>query len=333
MRDLPRELSAEELAELFEGRTRFVERLALELDPLTRARTLVHELPAEEKREVLDAHPAIGQRAGLSARSAAEQGTDDDPDVARRAGPAERRLRGAARLPLRRLRRPAPEGTRSSSCSARASTTPPTWSSRPRWASSSRSPRTAGDADELPPRALGRTFGLGRSRAALAARDRRDGLDRHVVLLRPPRPVAPAAEGRRRPRRRSGGRALGGARRRLLPGAEVRRRAAAAARPRRVVQVGGLRDVALGLRAPARPLLPRCLERARPAGRRSPAVARSDDLDRNARRAPGSPTTSSTASSPTRASSGRCSSRSWRSRPGARPSSSRRAPPGSRSAR
>lgn len=81
MRDLPRELSAEELGELFEGRTRFVERLALEVDPLTRARTLAHELPAEEKREVLDAHPAIGQRVGLSARSAAEQGTDDNPDV------------------------------------------------------------------------------------------------------------------------------------------------------------------------------------------------------------------------------------------------------------
>ena len=81
MRDLPRQLSVEELAELFEGRTRFVERLAGLDDPLARARTLVHELPPDEKREVLDAHPAIGQRAGLSARSAAEQGSDDDPEV------------------------------------------------------------------------------------------------------------------------------------------------------------------------------------------------------------------------------------------------------------
>jgi 2-oxo-4-hydroxy-4-carboxy--5-ureidoimidazoline (OHCU) decarboxylase len=71
----------EELAELFEARTRFVERLATERDPLTRARTLVHELPLDDKREILDAHPAIGQRAGLSARSAAEQGTDADPAV------------------------------------------------------------------------------------------------------------------------------------------------------------------------------------------------------------------------------------------------------------
>ena len=81
MRDLPRQLAVEELAELFEGRTRFAERLAREADPLVRARTLVHELPADEKREVLDAHPAIGQRKGLSARSAAEQGDDAEPEV------------------------------------------------------------------------------------------------------------------------------------------------------------------------------------------------------------------------------------------------------------
>ncbi len=81
MRELPRELSAGELAGLFEGRTRFVERLALERDPLTRAVTLVHELPHDEQVEVLAAHPAIGQRSGLSQRSAAEQGADADPEV------------------------------------------------------------------------------------------------------------------------------------------------------------------------------------------------------------------------------------------------------------
>jgi len=80
MHDLPRQLSAAELAELFEGRTRFVEQLALEPDPLVRARTLVHELPLEEKRAVLAAHPAIGATK-LSARSAAEQGTDVEPEV------------------------------------------------------------------------------------------------------------------------------------------------------------------------------------------------------------------------------------------------------------
>lgn len=81
MRELPRKLSTDELAELFEGRTRFVERLATEPDPLVRARTLVHELPPDEKREILDAHPAIGQREGLSARSTVEQGADADPAV------------------------------------------------------------------------------------------------------------------------------------------------------------------------------------------------------------------------------------------------------------
>ena len=81
MRELPRELSLDQLVELFEAKTPFVERLAKRPDPLVRARTLVHELPADEKREILAAHPAIGQRTGLSARSAAEQGADDDPEV------------------------------------------------------------------------------------------------------------------------------------------------------------------------------------------------------------------------------------------------------------
>jgi 2-oxo-4-hydroxy-4-carboxy--5-ureidoimidazoline (OHCU) decarboxylase len=80
MHDLPRQLTADELAELFEGRTRFVERLAQEPDPLTRAHTLVHELSPDEKREILDAHPAIGAKK-LSARSASEQGTDADPET------------------------------------------------------------------------------------------------------------------------------------------------------------------------------------------------------------------------------------------------------------
>ena len=80
MRELPRQLTAEQLAELFEGRTRFVERLAAVEDPLGRARTLARELSDDERKEVLDAHPAIGAQA-TSARSAREQGTDDDPAV------------------------------------------------------------------------------------------------------------------------------------------------------------------------------------------------------------------------------------------------------------
>ena len=80
MRDLPRQLSADELAELFEGRTRFVERLALVEDPLGHAREVASTLSDDEKKEVLDAHPAIGAKA-TSERSRREQGTDDDPAV------------------------------------------------------------------------------------------------------------------------------------------------------------------------------------------------------------------------------------------------------------
>ena len=80
MRDLPRQLSVEQLAELFEGRTRFVERLAPLEDPLGRAREIAAQLSDEEKKEVLDAHPAIGAKAA-SERSRREQGTDDDPSV------------------------------------------------------------------------------------------------------------------------------------------------------------------------------------------------------------------------------------------------------------
>ena len=78
MRELPRQLSVDELAALFEGRTGFVERLAALEDPLGRAREVAAALTDEEKKEVLDAHPAIGAKA-LSARSAAEQGAEEAP--------------------------------------------------------------------------------------------------------------------------------------------------------------------------------------------------------------------------------------------------------------
>jgi 2-oxo-4-hydroxy-4-carboxy--5-ureidoimidazoline (OHCU) decarboxylase len=80
MRELPRQLSAEQLAELFESRTRFVEQLAAVEDPLGRARELARALDDDEKTELLDAHPAIGGKPA-SARSRSEQGTDDDPAV------------------------------------------------------------------------------------------------------------------------------------------------------------------------------------------------------------------------------------------------------------
>ena len=74
-------LSVEQLAELFEGRTRFVELLAERDDPLETAPEVIGELDEAEKLEALDAHPAIGA-GGLSARSAAEQGTAAEPEVA-----------------------------------------------------------------------------------------------------------------------------------------------------------------------------------------------------------------------------------------------------------
>ena len=81
MRELPRQLSSDELADLFEGRNVLVDRLAAVDDPLDRAREIAHDLSPEEQQQVLDAHPRIGARKGLSARSTAEQGSDDDPAV------------------------------------------------------------------------------------------------------------------------------------------------------------------------------------------------------------------------------------------------------------
>ena len=81
MRELPRQLTVDELAELFEGRTRLVELLAVTEDPLGRADDVVARLDEAEKIEALSAHPAIGQRSGLSERSAVEQGSDRDPAV------------------------------------------------------------------------------------------------------------------------------------------------------------------------------------------------------------------------------------------------------------
>jgi 2-oxo-4-hydroxy-4-carboxy--5-ureidoimidazoline (OHCU) decarboxylase len=78
--DVPRQLTVDELAELFEGRTRLVEELAKRDDPLGDARDVIAGLSDEDKLEALNAHPAIGAKQ-LSARSAAEQGGDADPVV------------------------------------------------------------------------------------------------------------------------------------------------------------------------------------------------------------------------------------------------------------
>jgi 2-oxo-4-hydroxy-4-carboxy--5-ureidoimidazoline (OHCU) decarboxylase len=73
-------VTVEQLAELFEGRTRLVELLAEREDPLGSAEEVIAELSEEEKLEALNAHPAVGAR-GLSGRSAEEQGTDAEPVI------------------------------------------------------------------------------------------------------------------------------------------------------------------------------------------------------------------------------------------------------------
>jgi 2-oxo-4-hydroxy-4-carboxy--5-ureidoimidazoline (OHCU) decarboxylase len=76
--DLPRQLTVDELAELFEGRTRLVEKLAERNDPLASAHEVIEKLSESEKLEALNTHPAIGAK-NLSTRSAVEQGEGDDP--------------------------------------------------------------------------------------------------------------------------------------------------------------------------------------------------------------------------------------------------------------
>jgi 2-oxo-4-hydroxy-4-carboxy-5-ureidoimidazoline decarboxylase len=61
MRELPRQLSADELAGLFSGRTRLVERLAEREDPLEAADDVIAELSEAEQAEALAAHPRIGE--------------------------------------------------------------------------------------------------------------------------------------------------------------------------------------------------------------------------------------------------------------------------------
>jgi 2-oxo-4-hydroxy-4-carboxy--5-ureidoimidazoline (OHCU) decarboxylase len=61
VRDLPRQLTVEELTELFSARTRLVELLAEREDPLGAARDVIAELPEEDKAAALAAHPRIGE--------------------------------------------------------------------------------------------------------------------------------------------------------------------------------------------------------------------------------------------------------------------------------
>ena len=79
MHDLPRQLSENELAELFEGHTRLVAQLAQLDDPLGQARKVLADAPEDEQIEALATHPRIGQRVNVSDQAAREQGSDEDP--------------------------------------------------------------------------------------------------------------------------------------------------------------------------------------------------------------------------------------------------------------
>ena len=222
MHDVPRQLSVEELAELFEGRTRFVELLAEREDPLDAAPTTsIAELSEAEKLEALTRirrsarqRPlgALGRRAGRRRR----------PGGADRARVPEPGLRGEVRLPLRGLRQPPPEGgdPRGAARPARASREEELETALASW---SRSRATAGRSLVDP--YANEWLAVPR---ALAARVAGIVWIGDVVLLRRARqPSAPPTENERARRRRRG---LGDPRRRLLPREKFMPRAAAAAR-------------------------------------------------------------------------------------------------------
>ena len=217
--------------------------------PARARRTLVHELTADEKREVLDAHPAIGQRAGLSARSAAEQGADAEPEVLAELAHlnADYEERHGFRFVVFVNRRPKARDPRRAT---RADRQPDGRRARDgaRGARGDRRGSLAAPVSAVAAAGARSATRLARPRPALAARGRGDRVDRRVVLLRAARPVAPAAERPGRRRRRASAASCG----RSTAAASTRCRSTsslrAAARSRRLVQVGGVHDVALGLR-------------------------------------------------------------------------------------
>jgi 2-oxo-4-hydroxy-4-carboxy--5-ureidoimidazoline (OHCU) decarboxylase len=61
VRELPRQLTAEELTPLFSGRTRLVDELAARENPLEVAEELALALPEEDQVAALATHPRIGE--------------------------------------------------------------------------------------------------------------------------------------------------------------------------------------------------------------------------------------------------------------------------------
>jgi 2-oxo-4-hydroxy-4-carboxy--5-ureidoimidazoline (OHCU) decarboxylase len=61
VRELPRQLTAEELTPLFSGRTRLVDELAARDDPLGAAEEIALSLPEADQVAALATHPRIGE--------------------------------------------------------------------------------------------------------------------------------------------------------------------------------------------------------------------------------------------------------------------------------
>jgi 2-oxo-4-hydroxy-4-carboxy--5-ureidoimidazoline (OHCU) decarboxylase len=61
VRELPRQLSVEELTPLFSGRTRLVDELAAHANPLTVAEEVALSLPEADQVAALATHPRIGE--------------------------------------------------------------------------------------------------------------------------------------------------------------------------------------------------------------------------------------------------------------------------------
>jgi 2-oxo-4-hydroxy-4-carboxy--5-ureidoimidazoline (OHCU) decarboxylase len=74
------------VAEAFERAPVLAERVGEGGEPaaiIARARVVIQHMTEAERIAVLNAHPRIGAATGLSARSAAEQGSATDPDTLR----------------------------------------------------------------------------------------------------------------------------------------------------------------------------------------------------------------------------------------------------------
>ena len=248
VRELPRQLTVDELAELFEGRTRLVERLAEREDPLgarARGRARARATTRRSRRSPPTRRSA---RRASSAALGRRAGPDDDPAVL--AELAELNAAYEAKFGFRFVvfvnRRPSAEILRSaaSGSGARAKR-----SSRPASTSSSRSPRSL--AERLVRLRCCETTGSTCCSAGCTSSRRSRGSGRRSTSSRSTTTCGRRRDAPERRRRRD----VGDPRRRLLPRREVPRRARRAARAAALVQVGGVHDLDLGLRAARRPLL------------------------------------------------------------------------------